>query len=66
MCVDLLSLYVHVYVYVYAHVGLNITEVAHDYHTQLRTYITQELKLLNSFDTWHGMYMYAQFRSYVM
>ena len=50
-------LHVHMY-YMYLcvfHEGLNITEVAHDYNTQLKTYITQELKLVNSFDTWHGM-----------
>ena len=46
------TLYMYLCVF---HEGLNITEVAHDYNTQLKTYITQELKLVNSFDTWHGM-----------
>ena len=37
------------------YIGLNITEVAHDYNTQLRTYVAVDLGLVNSFDTWHGM-----------
>ena len=36
-------------------VGLNIVEVAHDMHHPVARYVKQELKLLNSFDTWHGM-----------
>ena len=35
--------------------GLNIVEVAHDMQLQVASYIKQDLKLLNSFDTWHGM-----------
>ena len=41
--------------------GLNITEVAHDYCTSVSNYIINDLHLLNSYDTWHGMsssYMY--------
>ena len=41
--------------------GLNITEVAHDYCTSVSDYIINDLHLLNSYDTWHGMsssYMY--------
>ena len=45
----------HFYIQVYGNVGLNITEVAHDYNTQLRSYIAGELGLVNSFDTWHGI-----------
>ena len=29
--------------------------MAHDYNTQLRTYVAVDLGLVNSFDTWHGM-----------
>ena len=35
--------------------GLNVVEVAHDMQLQVSRYIKQDLKLLNSFDTWHGM-----------
>lgn len=35
--------------------GLKIVEVAHDMQLQVSRYIKQDLKLLNSFDTWHGM-----------
>ena len=29
-------------------------EVAHDIQLQVSKFVTQELKVLNSFDTWHG------------
>ncbi len=35
-------------------VGLNIVEVAHDNQPVVKKYVTDELKLLNSYDTWHG------------
>ena len=34
--------------------GINIVEVAHDYQVQVQKYVTNDLKLLNSYDTWHG------------
>lgn len=34
--------------------GLHVAEVAHDFQQQVRRYITEELHLLNSYDTWHG------------
>ena len=34
--------------------GLNIVEVAHDNQKQVKQYITDDLKVLNSYDTWHG------------
>ena len=37
-------------------VDLNIKEVAHDYATSVSDYITNDLQLLNSYDTWHGMH----------
>ena len=42
-------------------VGLDIREVAHDYATTVSAYITNELKLLNSYDTRHGMYLYLYY-----
>ena len=35
-------------------VGLNVVEVAHDFQQQIRRYVVEDLKLLNSYDTWHG------------
>ena len=40
--------------YMYFVVGLNIVEVAHDNQPVVKKYVTDELKLLNSYDTWHG------------
>ena len=41
--------------YIYSlFIGLDICEVAHDVQLQVSRYITSELKLLNSYDTWHG------------
>ena len=37
-------------------VGLNVKEVAHDYATSVSGYVTNGLQLINSYDTWHGMY----------
>ena len=34
--------------------GLKVTEVAHDFHAGVRKYVTEDLGLLNSYDTWHG------------
>ena len=33
---------------------LKVVEVAHDYQAQVQKYVVDELKLLNSYDTWHG------------
>ena len=35
-------------------VGLNVTEVAHNYQSTIKTYVEQ-LRLVNSYDTWHGL-----------
>ena len=35
--------------------GLNVTEVAHDINQQVSRYVSQQLKVFNSYDTWHGM-----------
>ena len=32
-----------------------VREVAHEYATAVTDYITNELQLLNSYDTWHGI-----------
>ena len=39
----------------YVVLGLNIVEVAHDFQQQVKAYITDELHLINSYDTWHGI-----------
>ena len=33
---------------------LNVAEVAHDHQAQVTKYVTEELQLINSYDTWHG------------
>ena len=38
-------------------VGLNVTEVAHDYQPAIKKYV-EELGMVNSYDTWHGMEIY--------
>ena len=38
------------------HVGLKIGEVAHDHQVSVKNYVTNELHLINSYDTWHGKY----------
>lgn len=35
--------------------GLHVTEVAHDINQQVSRYVSQQLKIVNSYDTWHGM-----------
>ena len=39
--------------------GLDVREVAHDYATSVSDYITSDLKLLNSYDTWHGEFTWC-------
>lgn len=34
--------------------GLNVVEVAHDIQAQVSKYVKSDLKLTNSYDTWHG------------
>ena len=34
--------------------GLKVVEVAHDIQLQVAHYVTKDLKLINSYDTWHG------------
>lgn len=34
--------------------GLHVTEVAHDYQSQVTNYVSDDLKLMYSYDTWHG------------
>ena len=48
------------FVQVFAHVtcegrviGLKVTEVAHDFQIGVKKYVTEELGLVNSYDTWH-------------
>ena len=45
--------------------GLRVVEVAHNFQQQVRGYITEVLKLQNSFDTWHGTkYTYLNMYAY--
>ena len=37
---------------------MKVTEVAHDYHVGVMKYVTEELGILNSYDTWHGEHYY--------
>ena len=37
---------------------MKVTEVAHDYHVGVMKYVTEELGILNSYDTWHGEQYY--------
>ena len=37
-----------------------VVEVAHDHQTQVMKYITDDLKLINSYDTWHGKVEHLQ------
>ena len=47
------------YVYTNVHVvGVNVTEDARDFQVSVMKYVTTELGLLNSYDTWHGKYRY--------
>ena len=39
--------------------GVKVSEVAHDYHVGIRKYVTDELGIFNSYDTWHGEYCTA-------
>lgn len=36
-------------------IGLHVAEVAHDFQQTIQRHVTQDLGLLNSYDTWHGM-----------
>ena len=41
-------------VFIILYTDLTITEVAHDIHSGVTNYVTKTLKLVNSYDTWHG------------
>ena len=47
----------YIYIHVHVHVGVRITEVAHDIQQQVSRCISAELHVINSYDTWHGMYV---------
>ena len=50
----LLKIFIHAYMHPIYNVGLNVTEVAHDYQSTIKTYVEQ-LGKDNSYDTWYGM-----------
>ena len=35
-------------------IAIKVTEVAHDFQIEVKKYVTEELGLVNSYDTWHG------------
>ena len=41
--------------YDYVLTGLNVAEVAHDFQQQIKNYVANDLQLVNSYDTWHGI-----------
>lgn len=57
-----MHVYSFTYMSIHHYTGLKVVEVAHDMQLAVGRYVKQDLKLLNSFDTWHGMkstYMYS-------
>ena len=46
--------------------GLKVVEVAHDIQLAVGRYVKERLKLLNSFNTWHGMILTAMVFSLCM
>ena len=40
---------------------LKVVEVAHDNAATVKNYITEDLHLLNSYDTWHGTVTDSQY-----
>ncbi len=44
----------------YCNSGRNVVEVAHDMQHQVSRYVTSDLGLKNSFDTWHGSTLHVQ------
>ena len=47
-------------------IGLNIVEVAHDIQKQVSSYVTNQLKLINSYDTWHGNALFSSHYSLLL
>ena len=42
------------HIFLCSYIGLDVREIAHDVQSQVSHYVTSELKLQNTFDTWHG------------
>ena len=40
----------------FVHVGVKVTEVAHDLQFCVKKFVTEELGVMNSYDTWHGSF----------
>lgn len=45
----------------YMYADLKVVEVAHDNAATVKNYITEDLHLLNSYDTWHGTVTDSQY-----
>ena len=46
--------YNNIITFICVYLDLKIVEVAHDNETRVKGYITEDLRLLNSYVTWHG------------
>ena len=40
----------------FVHVGVKVMEVAHDHQVCVKKFVTEELGVINSYDTWHGIF----------
>ena len=58
--VTLLGLYALHIMSLHQSPGLKIVEIAHDMQLAVGQYVKQDLNLLNSFDTWHGIKLSAK------
>ena len=41
-------------------IGLHVVEIAHDIQVQVAKYIRETLGLVNSYDIWHGIFVFQQ------
>ena len=61
----------YLYLYGYVFSELNVVEVAHDHQAQVMKNTTEDLQVINSYDTWHGelyfsfMYIHCEYRNSV-
>ena len=44
--------------YIPSLIGINVTEVAHDIQMSVSSYISKQLQLINSYDTWHDRHTF--------
>ena len=51
--------------YFYFNSRVNVTEVAHDYQVSVKKYMTEDLGIIKSYDTWHGKYKYEYYYNFI-